>query len=343
MSEITSTGVEDRGPVSGRPDRLARVPWTAIVVYIAVAFGASWLIALPLWLKSMDEPGYAALFQALVSLMMFTPLLATLVVVFVMRVPRGQRMRFLGMWPLRPAKRVVWFIVLSLFVPIVLVAVCYGLSAAFGWVRLDLVGFAGFEQIINAQLDAAGLDQQTLETTKAMMPPISLLAWGQLAAIPLVALMNSFVTLGEELGWRGWLLPALRPLGLWPALLASGAIWGLWHSPVILLGYNFNRTDIWGVLLMTGGCMAWGVLFGWVRLRSGSIWPAVIGHGALNAAASSMMVVTFAADQTSLNMALVNPLGVPGYIVIAVVVLILVISGQFGREPELAAKRVRGA
>ena len=35
-------------------------------------------------------------------------------------------------------------------------------------------------------------------------------------------------------------------------VVVSGALWGLWHAPLILLGYNFGRTDVWGVALMTG-------------------------------------------------------------------------------------------
>ena len=150
--------------------------------------------------------------------------------------------------------------------------------------------------------------------------------------IPFGALLNSVLAFGEELGWRGWLVPALRPLGTWPTLLLSGAIWGVWHSPLILLGYNFGRTDITGVLFMIGGCMAWGVLLGWLRLRSASVWPAVLAHGSLNAAAG--LIVIFSASQPDL--ALAGPLGLAGWIVAAAVIAVLVVTGQFREQPELA-------
>lgn len=91
---------------------------------------------------------------------------------------------------------------------------------------------------------------------------------------------------------------------------------------------------------MVVGCVFWGILFGWTRLRSGSVWPAVIGHGSLNAAAGLFVLVGMAGDTPSLP--LVNPLGVAGWIAIAVSIIVLLLAGEFGREPELAPKRNRG-
>ncbi|PQZ57431.1 MULTISPECIES: CPBP family intramembrane glutamic endopeptidase [unclassified Microbacterium] len=295
-----------------------RVPWTAVIVFVAVSFALAWLVALPLWLgDGLAEP----MSVFLLPVMMFTPAVAALVVTFVMRVPApGQRARFLGLWPLRPAKRVIWLMVAGWLVPPLLVGLGVLLSAALGFVQLDLT-FAAF---------AAELEKAVPAGTP--LPPVQIIVFAQLAMIPVGGLFNSLFAFGEELGWRGWLLPALRPLGTWPALILSGVIWGVWHSPIILLGYNFGRTDITGVLFMIGGCVAWGVLLGWLRLRSASVWPAVIAHGSLNAAAG--MIVIFAAAQPDL--ALAGPLGVAGWIVAALVVIVLVLTGQFRQQPELA-------
>lgn len=320
-----------------RPDRLRRVPWAAVIVFVAVSFGFAWLVALPVWLMPADSPGYPVLFQVVAGVMMFTPALAVLAVVFGMKVPRGERLRFLGMWPLKPAKRVIWFTVGALFASILFVAASVALAAACGWLTLDLVEFSGFQEILQAQLAALGPDAAA--EAASTMPPLGLLVAMQLLAIPIGALFNSILAFGEEIGWRGWLLPALRPLGVWPALLVSGVLWGVWHSPLILLGYNFGRTDWSGVALMIAGCIAWGVVFGWVRLRSASVWPTVVGHGALNASASMYLMLAAAGIQT--DPALVSPLGVPGWIVLAVVVVILVLTKQFTREPELAPKATR--
>lgn len=313
-----------------RADRFTKVPWTAVAVYIVVAFGLAWLVSLPMWLMDLTDPSanpiaMQLMAQGIAMGVMFTPAIATLVVVFVMKTPRQHRARFLGLWPLRPAKRVVWFIVAWLFAPVILVIGSLAVAALFGWITLDLKNFSGFAEALGGA--PLGMSMQML---------VGL----QLLLIPFGAIFNMIPAFGEEIGWRGWLLPALRPLGTWPALILSGVTWGLWHSPLILLGHNFGLFDWRGVGLMTVGCVFWGILFGWSRLRSGSVWPAVIGHGSLNAAAGLFAMVGMAGEE--LPLPLVNPLGVAGWIAIAVSIVVLVLAGQFGKEPELAPKRKPG-
>ncbi len=127
------------------------------------------------------------------------------------------------MWPLRPTGRFLLFLAIGLLAPIVIVAAATLISGALGLVRLDLTGFSGFAEQIAAATPAG-----------TPLPPMGVLVAIQLAAHPIGALINSVLATGEELGWRGWLLPALRPLGTWPALLISGAVFGVWHTPIIL-------------------------------------------------------------------------------------------------------------
>ena len=103
-----------------------------------------------------------------------------------------------------------------------------------------------------------------------------------LLTLPLKALLLTPFTFGEEWGWRGYLLPKLLPLGQWPALLISGAIWGLWHAPIILLGFNYPGHPVLGVFLRTIFCTIIGIILGWTGLATGSVWPAVLGHAGIN-------------------------------------------------------------
>lgn len=324
------------GPGPGTGTRGVR--WASVAIFVLVSFGLAWLVCLPLWTTNPTSPGYGVLFSVLASAMMYTPAVAVLVVRFTTGraaqrgapEPRGAFLRFLGVWPLRPAKRVVWFTVAALFLPILLTLLTIAVAAAFGWLPLDLEGFALFRETIERSLPPG--------TSADLLPPFAVMVALQLASMPFGALFNALLAFGEEVGWRGWLLPSLRPLGTWPALIVSGVVWGLWHSPVILLGYNFGRTDWSGVAFMVLGCTAWGVLFGWFRLRSGSVWPAVFGHGALNAAGGTFLLL--AASGVPIDPALVSPLGAAGWIVLAVIAIGLAITGQFRVQPELAPRRV---
>src|SRR5690606_15952136 len=149
------------------------------------------------------------------------------------------------------------------------------------------------------------------------LPPGALLSV-QLVSVPVAAVApNALFAAGEEIGWRGYLLPRLQRLWGTPvAVVVSGIIWGAWHAPIILLGFNFARPDAQGVLLMIAGCTAVGTWFSWLALTSHTIWPAVVGHGALNASAAFYLLVS--ADP-AVDGALAGPLGVAGWVAFGLV------------------------
>ena len=109
---------------------------------------------------------------------------------------------------------------------------------------------------------------------------LSALPWAIASQAPMVA----FFALGEEVGWRGFLLPRLilAGLGEYQALAMTGLIWGLWHAPIILRGYNYPGHPYLGVTMMTVFCTLIGTVFGWLRLASTSVWPAAAAHAAIN-------------------------------------------------------------
>jgi membrane protease YdiL (CAAX protease family) len=103
----------------------------------------------------------------------------------------------------------------------------------------------------------------------------------------------------------------------------TGTLWGLWYSPVILLGYDYPLHPKLGIILMIIFCVIFGVLLGWLRLATGSIWPSAFGHGALNAAGGFFYVVV-AADRP-IDTAQVTILGWTGWICPLLVILLLVV------------------
>ena len=90
--------------------------------------------------------------------------------------------------------------------------------------------------------------------------------------------------IGEEIGWRGFMVPALlEKIGVEKALLLSGLIWGLWHVPILASGLYMPGTPIWFkvpmFLVVVIGC---GVLIGIITIESKSVWPAAFMHSAHN-------------------------------------------------------------
>lgn len=96
--------------------------------------------------------------------------------------------------------------------------------------------------------------------------------------------VGSIITLGEELGWRGYLQEKmLRKFGLNKGLIFLGIIWGYWHLPIILMGFNFPNHPILGaLLLMPLGTIFLAIFMGWLYLHSRSIWVPALAHASAN-------------------------------------------------------------
>ena len=188
------------------------------------------------------------------------------------------------------------------------------IGALLGMFHLDLESFSGYHHLLLQRPDGAAA------LARFSVQKMALIQLGSLLIAPA---LNAIFAFGEEWGWRGFLLPKLLPLGQWPALLWTGALSGLWYSPVILLGYNYPSHPKFGIVLMTIFCVIFGVLFGWLRLATGSIWPAAIGHGALNAVGVIPYVV--ADGNYPIDTAHVTILGWTGWILPLLVIVLLVI------------------
>jgi membrane protease YdiL (CAAX protease family) len=134
---------------------------------------------------------------------------------------------------------------------------------------------------------AVGAFQLDWSPLRGMASPALIVAYIS-SHLGLTALLLSFVVvpflpvfdLGEEIGWRDYLLLRLLPLGQVRAYLISGAVWAVWHLPYnVVLGFN-NGTA--GFALFALYIFLYGALLAHLRLRSGSVWPCAILHAAGN-------------------------------------------------------------
>lgn len=150
--------------------------------------------------------------------------------------------------------------------------------------------FMVFPDLYDPELSLYREQLQAATGTEFPIPTTAIIVLQVGQAILFSPILNVIGTFGEEFGWRGYLQPKLMPLGGRKAVLLVGVIWGIWHWPVIAMGYNYGFDypgAPWvGLLAMVWFTLVLGVFIGWVTIRSDSVWPAVIAHGAINGIAA---------------------------------------------------------
>ena len=168
-----------------------------------------------------------------------------------------------------------WFFVAG-FLPIIFVFLTLGIN-----VLLPNVSFSstsvGFLQTIPE--DEVEL---TIQQLTRFSPRIFLLLY-IVQTFVLGCTLNAITGFGEELGWRGYLLKELQDKKFLEASLIIGTVWGLWHFPFILIGYNYPQHPLAGVGMMIIFCILLTPIMIYIVIKSKSIIPAALFHGTINA------------------------------------------------------------
>jgi membrane protease YdiL (CAAX protease family) len=201
--------------------------------------------------------------------LMFTPLAAVLLMFFVVTRDGTSKKAWLSLGLHRAGFR-SWG--LALLAPVAVLALAYGLAWTLGIGRFT---WPGPNPITN-------------------FPASSIVIGISLSLL---------LAFGEEIGWRGYLLPHLLPLGRTRALLVSGLLHGLFHLPLMLFTpfYHGLGSRLIVIPLFLLALTAAGVWYGYLRLTSHSVWPAAIAHTSLNIFVEQFTNVTIAASPLALE------------------------------------------
>ena len=273
--------------ISVEENALPRLQTRRLVIFLSFAFGIAWATGLVIYLTGgltnspvlVQSPHITLALVLLATVYMWAPALGHIFT----RLLTGEgfhdlylRLNFKRGWPFWLAG---WFLpgILSILGILVYFAV---FPAQFD------PNFSTLQQALNNATSATG---QALPMTSQTYLLIQIVT-----AMVLGPILNLIAVFGEEFGWRAYLQPKLMPLGTRKAVVITGLIWGVWHWPVIAMGYeygfNYWGAPVVGPLLFLVFTVSLAILFGWLVIRAGSVWPSVIAHGAINAIAGLGLV-----------------------------------------------------
>ncbi len=221
----------------------------------------------------------------------------------------------------------------------------YYLLVFFGPTVLLVVSAAVYFLLFPGSFDPnfTALKELTAASGSSAMPVEQLLLITFLQVALIGPIINIIPTLGEELGWRGYLLPKLHEShSNRAALVLSGVIWGVWHAPVIIMGHNYGTEYFgypWlGVVGMIVFCVIFGVIEGYITIKLKSAIPAAMIHSTINAGAAMAIYLAKPGFNSLLGPAITGILGALPFLALAVVLFIKAGTLSKPITPEVASK-----
>ena len=163
-------------------------------------------------------------------------------------------------------------IAFAVLMPLIVGTIAYGIAWATG-----LVGFSAITP------SPAELAMGPAAARLAALEPISRFVASVALGATIFTVYGCLWGAGEEIGWRGYMLTRLIAAGVPQPLFVSGLIWAAWHLPLILTGaYASGPSPLVSAGLFIFTVIGIALVAGVLRLRSGSVWPAIVLHAAWN-------------------------------------------------------------
>jgi membrane protease YdiL (CAAX protease family) len=331
--------------------------WRHVAAFLGLTFGLTWLLDLAIYLRGgLATPGMVSVLQLQMLLPAFSAIVLGLLFfpespIYRAR-PAGRGRWFyyffllltvifalgvLGMW-LAPAQRTITQVAaiipqLLAFLGLFLLVVLRFAVGREGMARVWLaggnwrywlllgLGFVAY-YVLQAALNAAtGLGGAHLAPppTPPGLSPNNFLILAGVQSVLLAPFLAIVIAFGEEYGWRGYLQSELLKMGRVRGVLLLGVIWGAWHWPIILMGYNYPGHPLLGVLLMTLYTTGLAVVLGYAVLRSGSVLLAAYLHALNNQVVNFIAFLGFRPFDTAFSFGI----GVYSLVTLAIVAFLI--------------------
>jgi membrane protease YdiL (CAAX protease family) len=277
------------------------------LLFILITFLLSWSLSFGYF--ALGGETYRPSWFAIAILSMFTPMLAALIV------QKGvYRQQVLS--PLGVSFRInKWFVVAWTMPPLIAVAATC-VSLLFPGVRFSLdPSSTNLFEFFGKVLPEERIVELQRQLSMLPVHPFLLALFGGMIA---GATVNAIAGFGEELGWRGLLQKEVAWLGFWKSSLVIGLVWGLWHSPFIIHGYDYPDHPIAGIFMMTLWTVLFSPLIAYVRIKAKSVIAAAVMHGSLNGTAIVPAIVIRGGDSLT-----VGVMGIAGIFVLVLLNMVL--------------------
>lgn len=231
-------------------------------VYIIVLFVISYIVQLIIILTGGES---SHLFNVLAPLLMYFPGIGAIIYL----IKTKEDLRYIN-WNIGNP----FYLFLSLLIPALLTLINIILIENIGWGVNTFFEWEGGTITILKGSFLLGIGNQSI--------PWFLLNF--LLTTVAYALITALFTLGEEVGWRGFLQKKLlEQNSLFTSIICLGLLWGFWHFPMIINGYNYPDYPVLGAFLFFPLTTIFAsFLLAYLTINGKSIWGAVLAHGVVN-------------------------------------------------------------
>lgn len=288
-----------------------------ILVYLLTTYGLTFIgvpLMLHLGLLVYEEPNI--LNNIVFLLLMWIPALGALIAAKAVPNPAFKRAPW---WPVAKVRAIrIALVVLAAYV------LTYGVTTACGWTVIQW-------DMSTMMVQINGMLQQPLKPSVEAIVPAILIVGGLFLSVVLGLTVFAALALGSELGWRGFLLPRLMPLGRFRAYAVVGILWGLWFLPFI---YGWHRDiqevdKMWiTVLEYLAMGMALSAFLGEIWRHTGHLGLAAVGLGSFCSHLQGIWEHLFQIPKAPWA----GPFGIVAIVVWAVIALLPVLAN--GREKD---------
>jgi membrane protease YdiL (CAAX protease family) len=334
------------------------VNWSQVGWFLALAFGLTWLLDLALYLAGgLTSPSAALLLQLQMLLPVFSAILLGAFFFkdspIFYRANQGASRWFVYFYLLLTGLYLVGAVVcliqpdltttlssvllipnfLGLILLIVLrvkggkntfvdVGMAGGRARIWFGFGLGLVAFFALQSWLNYVFKLGTLvDLKTAfpQMAAANMPTVALYLTMALNTVVIGPFLGLIITFGEEYGWRGFLQTELNKLGRIRGTFLLGVIWGIWHLPIIWMGYNYPGQPVLGSALMVAYCIILAYFLAYAVFKSKGVWTAAYLHALNNQTLSFFMMAVVTPTDRLYSFGM----GLPALLLGTIVVLLL--------------------